>query len=75
VGVMRFPKNNVTLDAEGKIYAEFLWILIDISKHLLIFNFFFILPKSTYTTTNSKYFNYISLSIYMNMNKGGRWYG
>jgi len=24
VGVMRFPKNNVTLDAEEKIYAEFL---------------------------------------------------
>ena len=24
VGVMRFPKNNVTLDTEGKSYAEFL---------------------------------------------------
>jgi len=24
VGVMRFPKNNVTLDTEGKMYAEFL---------------------------------------------------
>jgi hypothetical protein len=36
------------------------------NKHL------FILLKSTYTTTNSTYFNYIFLSIFMNTNKGGR---
>ena len=36
VGIMRFPKKNVALDGEGKIYAEFLWIPIDGNKHLMM---------------------------------------
>jgi len=50
--------------------------ILDKSQILLAkssdFQFLFILPKSIYTTTNSKYFNYIFLSTFMDMNKGGR---